>query len=91
MQGAKSYVTDQWRAFVLSDFDAMSQSIKAFYRQAVNSPLRTGQLNSQNDIAARAWIAFDPARKNITKIQISDIEVPLQEMRDVWQPSWGRP
>ena len=90
MQGAKSYVMDQWRAFVLSDFDAMSQSIKAFYRQAVNAPLRTGQLNSQNDTAARAWIAFDPARKNITKIQISDIDVPLQEMRDVWQPSWAR-
>lgn len=80
-------ILDQWRAFVLSDFDAMWPSVKAFYKQIIDEPQKGGGEN-QKDRAVRAWIAFDPIRKNINKIIVRDYEVPLQEMSNVWQPSW---
>lgn len=78
---------DQWRAFMLSDFDAMWPSVKAFYKQIIDES-NGGGGQIQKDRAVRAWIAFDPNRKNISKIIVRDYEVPLQEMRDVWKPSW---
>jgi hypothetical protein len=90
MQGHKAYVLEQWRAFVLSDFDAMSPIIKALYRQVVDDPQTTGKAKDQNARAARAWVAFDPGKKNLNKIQINDIEKQLSEMRAVWRPSWSK-
>jgi hypothetical protein len=90
MQGHKAYVLEQWRAFVLSDFDAMSPTIKAFYRQVVDVPQQTGNAKDQNARAARAWVAFDPGKKNLNKIQINNIENQLSEMRAVWRPSWSK-
>lgn len=80
-------ILDQWRAFMLSEFDAMWPSVKSFYKQIIDEPSRGGG-QIQKDRAVRAWIAFDPSRKNISKIIVRDRETSLQEMRDVWQPSW---
>jgi hypothetical protein len=90
MQGHKAYVLDQWRAFVLSDFDAMSPIIKSFYRQVVDDPQTTGKVKDQNARAARAWLAFDPGKKNLNRIQINNIENQLSEMRAVWRPTWSK-
>jgi hypothetical protein len=88
--GYKAYVLDQWRAFVLSDFDNMSPAVKAFYRQIVDDPQQSGDRKSQNDRAARAWVAFHPERQTLTKIIVRDIEKHLSEMRAVWRPSWSK-
>ena len=81
-------ILDQWRAFIASDFDVMWPSVKAFYRQIIDEPQRGNGGQNQKDRAVRAWIAFDPHRKNISKIIVRDYETSIQEMRDVWQPSW---
>lgn len=86
----QALITEQWRAFVLSDFDLMAPSVKALYRQIADNPQSSGDRKRQNDRAARAWIAFHPERPNLGKIQIRDIETPLNEMRAVWRPSWAR-
>jgi len=80
-------ILDQWLAFVLSNFDAMWSSVKAFYKQIIDDPQKGGGEN-QKDRAVRAWISFDPERRNISKIIVRDHETSLQEMREVWQPSW---
>jgi hypothetical protein len=86
----KGYILDQWRAFVLSDFDTMSPAIKAFYRQIVDDPQRSGDSVSQNNRATRAWVAFHPEKYALTKIIVRDIEKHLNEMRAVWRPTWSK-
>ncbi len=92
MQGHRDYVLPQWRAWVGLQFAHMSPAIQALCRQITDENRNSARGKGstlQNDRAARAWIAFDPARRNVTKIQVNDIGSILDEMRAVWRPSWG--
>ena len=88
MQTQDQYVLRQWRAFVLLDFDEMSSTMKNYYRQIASE--RNSDIKSAEARAARAWVAFDPARQNMSKIVIVDLDKIYGEMRAVWQPSWTR-
>ena len=77
-----AYVEQQWRAFVLLDYDTMSPLIKAFCKQVTDNQY------GSNELAARAWMAFDPTRRDLTKIQLSDQAGQLAEMRSHYLPSW---
>jgi len=83
------HILEQWRAFILSDFDNMWPSVKSFYRQIIDEPQKGGGKN-QDQRALRAWVAFDPSRMNLGKIIIRDHEKLFQEMRAVWRPSWSK-
>lgn len=91
MQGHSDYVLSQWDALVGLKFGAMAPAMQAFYRQIADETRRqpAGGSSLQNDRAARAWIAFDPERRHVSKIQVRDVESVLAEMRAVWRPSWG--
>lgn len=91
MQGHGEYVLAQWDALVGLDFPAMAPAMQAFYRQIADETRRrpAGGSSLQNDRAARAWIAFDPERQRVSKIQVRDVESVLAEMRAVWRPSWA--
>ena len=86
-KNAEEYIKIQWRAFALSDFDMMSPAIKSYYRQIVDN---SEAEKEQYKRLVRSWVAFDPKRENVTRIQINDADKLLKEMRDVWQPSWAR-
>ena len=71
----------QYRAFVLMDFPAMWPSVQALTRQLTVAQIKRKEPASV--MMARAWIAFDPAKKNVSRIQINDHSTQMSEMRDV--------
>lgn len=70
----------QYRAFLLLDYGAMWPSVQALTRKVT----LTDHDKHESDyiLMSRVWIALDPAKKNITKIQINDHAVQISEMRD---------
>jgi hypothetical protein len=87
-QTQNPYVLHQWRAFTVLDFDNMSATVKAYYRQIASSTAPKADIKYSYEQAARAWIAFDPSKPDSSKIQVSSIEKNIDEMRAVWQPAW---
>jgi len=87
MQGHREYVLRQWRALVGLHYADMTPAIQALCKQLTDegrsSRARGSGSSLQNDRAARAWIAFDPRRAKITKIQVTDIDGIFAEMRAV--------
>ena len=68
MDGCDSeFVFQQYRAMVALDFDAMSSSAVALVRQFAK---HEATIKSRYDILARAFRVFDPARRNLSKIQV---------------------
>jgi hypothetical protein len=78
------YVSQQWRAFLLLDFAEMSNSIQALTRQLTDDTRRT----TCEDRMARAWVAFDRERANISRIQVVDLSKTLDEIRRAYRPGW---
>ena len=66
---SSSYVTTQYRALALADYDLMSKSAKAFTRQVSNGLIRPGHTY---DVLARGLIVFDETKQHVSKIQIDD-------------------
>jgi hypothetical protein len=90
MQGHSEHAAAQYGALIALDYAAMTPSVQALCRQITDRTQRYAPGSSlQADRAARAWIAFDPARAGITRIQVNDIASCLSEMRAVWAPSWA--
>lgn len=71
----------QYRALVLMDFPEMWPSIQALTRQLTVSELKKKEPVSA--LMARVWIAFDPSKKNISRIQVNDPVIQITEMRDL--------
>ena len=89
MQGNHDdYVLTQWTALVMLDYPAMSPAIQAFCRQLTDAKHAAEGSTVANDRAARAWIAFDWSRRNVTRIQINSVAQQMEEMRAVWRPDW---
>jgi hypothetical protein len=88
IQGHSAYVLAQYAALVHLDFPGMSPAIQAFCKQITDEKgaAKRSASAQQNDRAARAWIAFDPTRASIGKIQVKDVSVSLEQMRSVYQP-----
>lgn len=63
----------QYRKFVLMEFENMWPSVIGFFKQCQNGYNFIGN-DWQNIVAARAWVAFNPEKKLVTKIQIKDID-----------------
>jgi hypothetical protein len=89
MQGHGDHVRHQWRALVSLRYEEMTPSVQALVRQITDARAPAGGAGVQYDRAARAWVAFDPRRAHISKIQISDIAGIMQEMRQAWTPPWA--
>lgn len=69
----------QYRALVLLDFSEMWPSVQSLTRQLTINQKK----EAANSVMARAWIAFDPDRRNVSRIQINDPSTQLSEMREV--------
>lgn len=80
------YVESQWAALVHLQYQDMSAAMQAFCRQTEGGV--SGRRTSSNDILARAWVAFDPEKREISKILIRDISVITEEIRSIYQPPW---
>jgi hypothetical protein len=92
MQGHGKYVIPQYTALVSLDYAAMSSATQALFRQLTDGIQHEKKSGSaeQSSRAARAWIAFDPSKAAVTRIQIKEISGHLSEMRAVWRPTWAR-
>jgi len=66
--GEETYIREQYRALVLQDYDAMSSCSKALARQVFNEKVSA---SDRGETLARAIKVFDPTRRELTKIQIS--------------------
>jgi hypothetical protein len=64
-----NYVTTQWRALILCDYNAMSNCAKALARQVYERKVR---VNNTYDTLARGLVVFDESKAGISKIQITD-------------------
>jgi hypothetical protein len=64
---AHAFVLEQYRALTLYDIDAMSTCSRALAKQVADGSVRSVDTR---DTFARAIKVFDPARANLTKIQI---------------------
>jgi len=84
-------VLAQWKAFGLLDYASMCPSVQALCRVLTDAPARLQHNGStmQTDRAARAWLAFDPRRAAVSRIQVNDLRQYLGEMRDAWRPDWA--
>lgn len=67
--GDAGYVLDQYKALCTSDFDNMSPSAKALYRQVQANKVRA---NDTRDTLARGLRVFTKSKSEITKIQIGE-------------------
>jgi hypothetical protein len=84
-QDASGYVRDQWAAFVHLDFNGMSAAMQSFCKQITDATHVTNTGGSAAlDSTARAWSAFDPARRNVTRIMLRDRNTALAEMQEIF-------
>ena len=66
---SSDYVMAQYRALVLCDYNAMSNSAKSLARQAYEGKVRA---HNTHDLLARGLVVFDESKQNLSKIQIND-------------------
>jgi len=65
------FIYSQYRALVMARYDEMTAASKALTRRATTgAPLRT---NDKIDVFARALVVFNPAKSNVSKIQIETV------------------
>lgn len=69
----------QYRAFVLLEYKDMWPSIQALTRQLADVAI--SQKEAPLHMIARVWQAFNPARKHVTRIQLSDPDGQILEIR----------
>lgn len=72
-------VGNQYRAFVLLEYEAMWPSVQALTRQL--SDVAISRKESTMHMTARVWQAFNPERKGVSRIQLSDPEGQILDMR----------
>lgn len=65
----KGYVLSQYKAMINFDIDNMSEASKSILKQVQQG---TCLSKHRGDLLARSLVVFDPARRDVTKIQISE-------------------
>jgi hypothetical protein len=78
----RRYVEQQWSAWVNLDIGEMTPSLGALLKQ-IEKRGGVGGSSEQLDRAARAWVAFDPSRRTLSRLHMTDISAVTSEMRDV--------
>lgn len=79
--GHREYLLDQWRAFVLLNYDEMDATTQSLLRRMDNIGVnRTGA--AVNERAGISWVGFGPDR-TMGKVTIRNINTLLSEMRVV--------
>jgi hypothetical protein len=85
----ESYVVGQYIALCHADFDSMSAASKAVAASVMSGRITAGGSDVQRSLFARAWVMFDPDKKNNAKVQIKDptsIIMGLRELLGVQDP-----
>jgi hypothetical protein len=84
--GNPDFVMQQFRAMNTLDYESMTKCTQSLARQVDSGKLWAG---NSPDTLARALVVFDEARKDITKIQISDasIDASVEFVRSVLNQS----
>ena len=72
--GNADFVMQQYRGLCLLDFDNLSSSAKGLIRQVNSKKVNTVD---QRDTLARGFKVFDFDRRDISKIQITDVDLAL--------------
>lgn len=67
--GDAGFVLDQYKALCTLDFDNMSSSAKALYRQVQSNKVRA---NDSRETLARGLRVFNKSKRDVSKIQISE-------------------
>lgn len=75
------YVSRNWRSFLLLDFPEMSTSVQSLVRSLSNNKW-TPQGSRRNALAVRSYVAFNPAKQDLTQIVIKDEFTLLDKMRE---------
>jgi hypothetical protein len=77
-QGYDQYVLAVYAALVHLDFGSMPPIAEALVRSSLTGKIKATE---RLDLFARSWFVFDPARKNLSKIQIKDPLITVGEAR----------
>lgn len=77
----REHAMAQYRAITLSDYASFSPYVAEFHKQAYRGSTASGAIN-RDDIFIRAWMAFDVANQNKSKLAIRDLAVKRNELLD---------
>lgn len=69
------YAIEQFNYMRTADFGKLAPAPSSFYRQVAVDQIKT----SRPELFARSFRAFDISRKNLTKIQVKDIDFAINE------------
>lgn len=83
MREDPAYVKEQYRAFVLLTRETISPASWALFRQLDRENY------SREERFARAWVAFRPANRFLSKIQLANLGDTLREIRKTYPLPWG--
>ena len=72
------YVLDTYRDLVLYQVDTLSSSASSFLRQSARGTIQ----RKTSDLFCRAMVVFDISKKDISRIQISDANSTIADLRD---------
>lgn len=76
------YVAKNWRAFLLLDFPEMSHSVQAFLRMLTANKWMP-QITRRHSLMIRAWLAFNPGRQDMQRIDVKDEVGYLTKLREL--------
>lgn len=88
LQNGAEKVLPAYRAFVLLDVPNIPSGPANFLRQ-----IDSGRVSVRENglaVAARAWVAFEPNDRNLSKLQLTSTERPLNELREVLEAARER-
>lgn len=76
----KKLLAAQWKAFAEFDPKRMDETTASGDRRLEHTrAMRGGAVD--NEVAAIGWLMFDPARRDLTRILLRNIQVPLDDLR----------
>lgn len=78
MADGSQYAGEQYAALIHFDYGVMSQSVAAFHKHMLNASSAKDFVAAP--MAARAWCAFDPTKKDAKRQQLTDYTNQIAEM-----------
>ncbi len=79
-QGDKDYTMLVYRSLVLADFDSMPKIAQTMFRAHMNGSVRAA---AAHDIFCRCLKVFSASKANLSKVQINDISLVTQSVREM--------
>jgi hypothetical protein len=74
----EEYVFESMRILVHNEFQRMSPALASVYRQVIDGKIKA---TSGYDLACRMWIALDRKKQTLSKIQVTDMDDSLRQIR----------